>query len=214
MFYKKHIFFLQQLKLNFRFVVISPQQKNMALKIYTKTGDLGNTSLIGGTKVPKSHLRIETYGTVDELNSYIGLVNDHTLDEQSKTMLKEIQDRLFTIGSSLACDPEKEPRMKIPDLTEADITLLEKEMDKMNDVLPAMKSFILPGGHVACSTTHIARCVCRRAERLCVNMQQHELFVDQLVIKYLNRLSDYLFVLARYTGHLLHVEEIKWQPRV
>lgn len=186
----------------------------MSFKIYTKTGDLGKTSLIGGIKVLKSHLRIESYGTVDELNSYIGLVNDHIVDEQSKMVLKEIQDRLFTIGSSLACDSEKEPLMKIPDLKEADITLLESEIDKMHELLPEMKSFILPGGHVAVSTTHVARCVCRRAERICVHLQQDNLFVDPLVIKYLNRLSDYLFVLARYTGHILGITEIKWQPRL
>ena len=186
----------------------------MAFKIYTKTGDLGKTSLIGGTKVPKSHLRIESYGTVDELNSYIGLVNDLINDSDSKIILKEIQDRLFTVGSSLACDPDKEPLMKIPDLKEEDIELLEKEIDKMNEALPAMKSFILPGGHPAVSTIHIARCVCRRAERLCVNMQEHEVFVEPLVIKYINRLSDYLFVLSRYIGLLLNVEEIPWKPRV
>ncbi len=186
----------------------------MASKIYTKTGDLGKTSLIGGTKVPKSHIRIETYGTVDELNSYIGLVSDHLNDTHSKQTLKEIQDRLFTIGSSLACDPDKEPLMKMPDLKETDIVLLEKQIDAMNEVLPAMKFFVLPGGHVAVSTAHVARCVCRRAERLCVNMQEHELFVDPLVIKYLNRLSDYLFVLSRYICHLLQVEEVAWKPRV
>lgn len=186
----------------------------MAFKIYTKTGDLGQTSLIGGVKVPKSHLRIESYGTIDELNSYIGLVSDLITDESSKIMLKEIQDRLFTIGSSLACDPDKEPLMKIPDLKEADVVLLENEIDKMNELLPEMKSFILPGGHPAISTTHIARCVCRRAERLGVNMQEHELFVDPLVIKYINRLSDYLFVLSRYTGHQLNVAEIPWKARV
>jgi cob(I)alamin adenosyltransferase len=186
----------------------------MSFKIYTKTGDLGKTSLIGGTKVAKSHIRIESYGTVDELNSYIGLVNDNITDPNSKIILKEIQDRLFTIGSSLACDPDKEPQMKIPDLKEEDIVILENEIDLMIEVLPVMKSFILPGGHVAVSTTHISRCICRRAERLCVNMQQHELFVDPLVIKYLNRLSDYLFVLARYIGHLLGVDEIPWKPRL
>lgn len=184
------------------------------MKIYTKTGDQGKTSLIGGTKVPKSHIRIEAYGTVDELNSYIGLVMDHLQDTHSKQILNAIQDRLFTIGSSLACDPDKEPLMKIPDLKEEDIVLLEKEMDKMNETLPAMKSFILPGGHVSISTAHVARCICRRAERCCVNMQQQEVFVEPLVIKYLNRLSDYLFVLARYVGHLLNVSEIPWKPRV
>ena len=186
----------------------------MAFKIYTKTGDLGKTSLIGGTKVAKSHIRIESYGTVDELNSYVGLVSDNINDEHTKIILKEIQDRLFTIGSSLACDPGKEPLMKIPDLKEEDIVLLEKEIDMMNETLPAMKSFILPGGHVTVSTAHVARCVCRRAERWCVNMQQHEIFVEPLVIKYLNRLSDYLFVLARFIGHLLGVAEIAWKPRI
>ena len=186
----------------------------MAFKIYTKTGDLGKTSLIGGTKVPKSNIRIEAYGTIDELNSYVGLMADQLNHQQSKTILKEIQDRLFTIGSSLACDPDKEPKLKIPDLKETDIQLLENEIDKMNKGLPEMKSFILPGGHVTISTAHITRCVCRRAERLCVNMQENNLFVDPLVIKYLNRLSDYFFVLARYAGHLLGVEDIPWKPRV
>jgi cob(I)alamin adenosyltransferase len=186
----------------------------MALKIYTKTGDKGTTSLIGGTKVPKSHLRIEAYGTVDELNSFIGLVGDYLKDGPSISTLKEIQDRLFTIGSALACDPEKEPKLKIPDLKESDIDFLEKEIDRMNESLPPMKSFILPGGHVAVSTTHVTRCVCRRAERICVNMQQQQLEIEPLVIKYLNRLSDYLFVLARYTAHQFKVEEIPWKPRL
>ena len=186
----------------------------MALKIYTKTGDLGKTSLIGGTKVPKSHIRIETYGTVDELNSHIGLLTDHVTHQHTKQMLKEVQDRLFTIGSSLACDPDREPLMKIPDLKEADITLLETEIDGMNDVLPAMNFFVLPGGHVSVSQAHVCRCVCRRAERLCVNMKEHEIFVEPLVIKYLNRLSDYLFVVSRYAGLLLGVAEIAWKPRV
>jgi cob(I)alamin adenosyltransferase len=186
----------------------------MALKIYTKTGDLGKTSLIGGTKVPKSHVRIESYGTVDELNSYIGLVNDLFKHEESNIILKEIQDRLFTIGSSLACDPDKEPLMKIPDLKESDVQLLETEMDKMSAVLPAMKSFILPGGNVAVSNFHIARCVCRRAERICVAMQEEEIFIDPLVIIYLNRLSDYLFMMARFAAHVLNVEEVAWKPRI
>lgn len=186
----------------------------MAFKIYTKTGDLGKTSLIGGTKVPKSNIRIEAYGTVDELNSFIGLTSDQLNHETSKIILKEIQDRLFTIGSSLACDPDKESKLKIPDLKESDITLLEKEIDKMNEGLEEMKSFILPGGHVAISTAHVARCVCRRAERICVHMQEDAMAIEPLVIKYLNRLSDYLFVLARYAGHLLGVEDIPWKPRI
>ena len=186
----------------------------MAFKIYTKTGDLGHTSLIGGTKVAKSHIRIETYGTVDELNSYIGLVSDLLSFPEIKVILKEVQDRLFTIGSSLATDPEKDSLMKLPDLKETDVLYLEQQIDEMNEVLPVMKNFILPCGHVAVSTTHIARCICRRAERLCVNLKEHQEFVDPLVIKYLNRLSDYLFVLARYVGHLLNVQEIAWKPRV
>ena len=186
----------------------------MSFKIYTKTGDQGNTSLLGGTKVPKSHLRIETYGTIDELNSWMGLVGDQVSHKKSLLILKEIQDRLFTIGSSLATDPEKEVKLKIPDLHESDIILLENQMDKMNDKLPAMKSFILPGGHVIVSCIHIARTVCRRAERLCVAMQESNQFVDPLVIKYLNRLSDYLFVLARFIAKRLGAEEIAWKPRI
>ena len=186
----------------------------MSTKIYTKTGDKGSTSLIGGTKVPKSHLRIEAYGTVDELNSYIGLCKDLLTDKQSKTILQEIQDRLFTIGSSLACDPAKEPKMKIPDLKEDDISVLEKEIDRMNETLPPMKSFILPGGHSTVSHLHIARCICRRAERCCVRLELEKEEVESIVIKYLNRLSDYLFMLARFTSHQLKVEEIPWRPRV
>lgn len=186
----------------------------MAIKIYTKTGDKGNTTLIGGTKVPKNDIRIETYGTVDELNSWIGMVNDQLNDEAFKNELKEIQDRLFTIGSSLATDAEKEPKMKLPDLNNADIELLEKRIDAMTAELPPMKNFILPGGHVAVSSIHIARCVCRRAERLAVNMQQHELFVDEKLIQYLNRLSDYLFTLARFVAQKLGTEEIPWKARI
>ena len=186
----------------------------MAMKIYTKTGDKGNTSLIGGTKVPKSDVRIDTYGTVDELNSWIGLINDQLNDEEFRPVLKEVQDRLFTIGSSLATDADKAPKMKLPDLKASDIEFLEKQIDQMTAQLPPMKSFILPGGHVAVSSIHVTRCVCRRAERLAVGMQQHDLFVDQQVIQYLNRLSDYLFTLARYAAQKLGAEEIPWKPRV
>ncbi len=185
----------------------------MALKIYTKTGDKGKTSLIGGTKVSKNHIRIESYGTVDELNSFIGLLGDHLNDPHSKDCLREVQDRLFTIGSSLACDEKAENSLKIPDLKEADIRFLENEIDQMTAILPPMRNFILPGGHIAVSTAHITRCVCRRAERICVNMQEQKLTIDPLVIKYLNRLSDYLFVLARYTSFLNHIPEIPWKPR-
>lgn len=285
------------------------QVQVMAIKIYTKTGDKGSTALIGGTKVPKSHLRIESYGTVDELNSFIGLLGDHlaalapadgitsigapagTAPSHPNTavpptvsvpcslpagsspdfhapevgthpvvgapagmtdgvliwtetggtvpmplasggakdgpsaaapvsrpvsqldLLREVQDRLFTIGSSLACDPEKEPKLKIPDLKEEDIERLEKEIDRMEGELPPLKAFLLPGGHVAVSTAHVARCVCRRAERSCVRLAEEGLFVEPAVIRYLNRLSDYLFVLARYIAHGLNVPEIPWKPR-
>lgn len=186
----------------------------MAIKIYTKTGDKGNTSLIGGTKVPKNDIRIETYGTVDELNSWIGLIRDQLNDEEFNNELKEIQDRLFTVGSSLATDAEKEPKMKLPDLHEGDIEYLEKRIDYMTGQLPPMKSFILPGGHPTVSSIHITRCVCRRAERLAVNMQQSELFIDEKIIRYLNRLSDYLFTLARYAAMKLGAEEVAWKARV
>ena len=186
----------------------------MSQKIYTKTGDKGFTSLIGGTKVSKGSLRIEAYGTIDELNSWIGFVNDAISDFSANHALREIQDRLFTIGSSLACDPKKEIKLTIPDLHETDVDLLEKEIDNMNETLPEMKHFILPGGHTTVSITHIARCVCRRAERFCVDLQTADEPVEPLIIKYLNRLSDYLFVLARYAGKLNNVQEIIWKPRL
>ena len=186
----------------------------MSKKIYTKTGDQGSTSLIGGTKVPKNDIRIEAYGTVDELNSWIGLINDQLNRTEFKNELKDIQDRLFTIGSSLACDVDKEPKMKLPDLHETDIKLLEIKIDEMTAQLPPMKSFILPGGHIAVSSIHVCRTVCRRAERLIVGMQEHQLFVDEKIIQYLNRLSDYLFTLARYIAEKLGVAEVPWKPRM
>jgi cob(I)alamin adenosyltransferase len=182
------------------------------MKIYTKTGDKGFTSLIGGTRVPKHHLRIESYGTVDELNSYIGLIRDQEITDHYKDVLKHIQDRLFTIGASLAADPEKS-KMVIPDLNLADIELLEYEMDTMDEQLPQLKHFILPGGDNAISFCHIARCVCRRAERIVVHLAE-ESTVDEKVSIYLNRLSDYLFTLSRKIGSEHNVPENKWIPRV
>ncbi|WP_091374296.1 cob(I)yrinic acid a,c-diamide adenosyltransferase [Mucilaginibacter mallensis] len=182
------------------------------MKIYTKTGDKGFTSLIGGTRVPKHHLRIESYGTVDELNSYIGLIRDQEITAHDKEILKHIQDRLFTIGSSLAADPEKS-RMIIPDLHLADIELLEKEMDRMDGELPQLKHFILPGGSNTISFCHIARCVCRRAERITVHLAE-ESAVDEKVNIYLNRLSDYLFTLARKIGNEHKIPENEWIPRI
>jgi len=185
----------------------------MSFKIYTKTGDLGSTSLIGGTKVLKSDLRIEAYGTIDELNSYIGLCRDLVATEPERQTLREVQDRLFTIGSTLACDPEKDTKMKIPDLHESDITYLENEIDQMDGRLPEMKNFIIPGGHPTLSHLHIARCICRRAERCCVRLHGVSP-LEPIVIKYLNRLSDYIFMLARYQGKQLSVDEIPWRPRM
>jgi cob(I)alamin adenosyltransferase len=182
------------------------------MKIYTKTGDKGQTSLIGGTRVPKHHLRIESYGTVDELNSYIGLIRDQKVSEHQQNLLKEIQDRLFTIGSALASDPEKS-KMKIPDLHQEDIELLEKEIDTMTADLPELRHFILPGGSNAVSFCHLARCVCRRAERICVHLSEDS-FVDEKVMVYLNRLSDYLFVLSRKLCFDNQIEENKWIPRI
>jgi cob(I)alamin adenosyltransferase len=180
------------------------------MKIYTKTGDKGFTSLIGGTRVPKHHLRIESYGTVDELNSWIGLIRDQEIAAEDKELLKQVQDRLFTIGALLAADPERS-QMKTPDLHTADIELLEKEMDNMNLQLPELKHFILPGGSTLISYCHIARCVCRRAERITVQLAE-ESTVDEIVIVYLNRLSDYLFTLARKLGNSYKIPENQWIP--
>lgn len=181
------------------------------MKIYTKSGDKGQTSLLGGTRVSKDDLRIHAYGTVDELNSFIGLLRDQPVNEFRKDFLKEIQDRLFTIGSALAADPTKN-NIKKPDLNENDIKALENRIDEMEKTLPELKAFILPGGHQSVSFCHIARCVCRRAERNTVGLDVISP-VDPLVIMYLNRLSDYLFVLARKMGDELKAEEILWNTR-
>lgn len=182
----------------------------MAFRIYTKTGDLGETALFGGQRLPKAHLRIEAYGTVDELNSHLGLLRDLIEDEPHRQLLRIIQDRLFTIGSNLASDPDKE--MITPDLTPEDIIQLEQEIDRMQTDLPELKNFILPGGHPTVSTCHVARCVCRRTERLVVALAL-ESKVEPKILQYLNRLSDYLFVLARHLGWQLGVEEVHWRPR-
>ena len=182
----------------------------MAFKIYTKTGDRGETSLFGGKRLAKSHIRIDAYGTVDELNAYIGLLRDTVNEKNQKNILKEIQDRLFTIGANLASDPSK--TMKTPDLQLSDIEVLEQQMDLMDKTLPSLKNFILPGGHTVVSFCHIARCVCRRAERLVVALNGME-EVAPILIQYLNRLSDYLFVLSRQIAKDLEVEEVTWHPR-
>ncbi len=182
------------------------------MKIYTKTGDKGYTSLIGGSRILKSHIRIESYGTVDELNSYLGLIYSQVTNIHYQKVLKEIQDRLFTIGAMLASEPVKSKK-QIPDLHLADVELLENEIDVMNEDLPKLRHFILPSGSITASYCHVARCVCRRAERLVVQLAK-ESMVEELVIIYLNRLSDYLFVLSRKINYDIGAEENKWIPRI
>lgn len=183
----------------------------MAHKIYTKTGDKGQTSLIGGTRLPKYHIRIEAYGTVDELNSHVGLLRDVIEDTNTNELLVSIQDRLFTIGSNLAADPERN-KMELPSLFEEDILALEKAIDSMDSIVPEMKSFVLPGGHIHVSYCHIARCVCRRAERAVLKLAENEK-VDEIHFKYLNRLSDYLFMLSRWLTFQYKATEIPWKPK-
>jgi cob(I)alamin adenosyltransferase len=182
----------------------------MSKKIYTKTGDRGQTSLFGGLRLPKSHLRIDSYGTIDELNSYLGLVRDHMESEVYKNQIKYIQDRLFTVGSHLASDPKKD--LLLPDLGEEDIHTLELSMDEMNKELPELKNFIIPGGDRQASFLHVARCVCRRAERRVVALSIED-EVEEIIIRYLNRLSDYLFVLSRYVAMVNGAVETQWIPK-
>lgn len=188
------------------------------MKIYTKTGDKGTTALFGGTRVPKHHIRIDTYGTVDELNATIGVVRDQDIDAHSKEILSEIQYNLFTLGAELATDPKKakfksgKDRLNITRIEAEDIEKLEHEIDAMNEELPQMTHFILPGGHPIVSYCHLARCVCRRSERLATALYDLEPF-DEKLLQYLNRLSDFLFVLARKLTKKLEVEEIQWIPK-
>ncbi|CAM3564681.1 cob(I)yrinic acid a,c-diamide adenosyltransferase [Zobellia roscoffensis] len=187
------------------------------MKIYTKTGDKGTTALIGGTRVKKHHVRIECYGTVDELNSWIGLIRDQEIDSRSKETLTKVQEKLFVVGAILATDPEKatlkngKKRLNISEITAKDIELLEKKIDVMDAALPQMTHFILPGGHTTVSYCHISRTVCRRAERMSTLLYENEPF-NENVLLFLNRLSDYLFVLARILSKNLQAEEIKWIP--
>lgn len=181
------------------------------MKVYTKKGDDGTTSLLGGTRVPKHHLRIEAYGTVDELNSWLGLLKDQPATLPYSDFIQHIQDCLFTLGSTLASDPEAS-RMVLPQITEADVTALEQSIDEMETQLPLLKNFVLPGGHPANSTAHLARCVCRRAERLVVHLHAHSP-LPVVHLHYLNRLSDWLFVFAREMTRLTRTQEITWRPR-
>ncbi len=187
------------------------------MKIYTKTGDKGSTSLFGGERVPKYHIRVEAYGTVDELNSYLGLLRDNIQDNLVRIRLLRIQHELFVIGSLLATPPDKDKlksgkdRLKIDKINEEHIYLLEQEIDEMNAALTPMTHFILPGGHATVSYCHIARNVCRRAERISVQLAENS-HVNKFVLAYLNRLSDYLFVLARKLSKDLQAKEILWKP--
>ncbi|TPV32313.1 cob(I)yrinic acid a,c-diamide adenosyltransferase [Paucihalobacter ruber] len=188
------------------------------MKIYTKTGDTGTTALFGGTRVPKHHIRIESYGTVDELNSNIGLLRDQQMEHSHKEFLMQIQDKLFTVGAILATDPDKailksgQERLNIPKISNDDVEQLEKAIDAMDQELPPMTHFVLPGGHPTVSICHICRCVCRRAERLATALYEISPFHETTLV-YLNRLSDYLFVLARKLSYELKAEEIKWIPK-
>lgn len=187
------------------------------MKIYTKTGDKGTTALIGGTRVPKHHIRIETYGTIDELNSYLGLIRDQDIEDHHKQILIGIQKKLFIISAVLATDPEKailkngKNRLNIPELSSGDINILEQEIDSMNETLSPLTHFVLPGGHQTVSFCHIARCVCRRGERLATALNDFQP-LESLILSYLNRLSDYLFVLARKLTDDMKATEIKWIP--
>ena len=187
------------------------------MKIYTKTGDKGKTSLFGGTRVVKHHIRIDSYGTVDELNSWLGMLRDQGLKEQDSQLIIRIQHNLFTLGAMLATDPEKsklrsgKDRLDIPLIGMAEIEDLELEIDKMNSELPPMTHFILPGGHQVVSICHICRTVCRRAERMTSLLHENEP-LDEHILPYLNRLSDFLFVLARKLSSQFQVDEVKWMP--
>lgn len=181
------------------------------MKIYTKGGDKGKTSLLGGSRVDKFNLRIESYGTVDELNSQVGVVRSYEINEDDANFLIEVQNQLFTMGSQLATEPGN-TKVKIPTLDSSDIEKLESKIDEMDGTLPPMRNFVLPGGNLAVAQTHVARCVCRRAERIVLHLNESEK-VDPLIYKYLNRLSDYFFVLSRKMSHEMNATEIPWTPR-
>jgi cob(I)alamin adenosyltransferase len=180
------------------------------MKIYTKTGDAGTTALFGGARVLKSHDRIEAYGTVDELNSFIGLLRDQPVNQSRQEILSQIQNRLFTIGAILATEPGNE-KVKVPQLEASDVLALEKAIDAMDASLPPLRNFILPGGHASVSFGHVSRTVCRRAERLIIALDA-KVKVQPMVIQYMNRLSDYLFVLCRQMASELGITETPWKP--
>ena len=186
--------------------------KIIIVKIYTKGGDRGTTSLLSGRIVPKHHIRIEAYGTVDELMAFTGLLRDSYHEDHFSHILLEIQDRLMTITSLLAAD-DKSLYNSLPRLAESDVEVLEKEIDRMDEALPPLRSFILPGGHQTASFCHIARTICRRAERIVIKLSE-ESEVDPLIIKYLNRLSDFFFMLSRLISSNLNIKETVWKPKL
>lgn len=181
------------------------------MKVYTKTGDKGETSLFGGKRVRKYNVRIEAYGTSDELNSWIGLIHSQDIEKDYKKTLEIIQDRIFTLGAQLAADPDK-PNLKMPHIVQGDIKLLEDKMDEMDESLPAMTKFTLPGGNTVVSYCHLARTVCRRCERRVIELADNA-EVDELIVQYLNRLSDYLFVLGRKLAQDTNAPEVYWEPK-
>lgn len=180
------------------------------MKIYTKTGDSGKTSLLGGSRVAKYHLRIEAYGTVDELNAHVGLLASYDIAHHHRSTLITVQDHLFTIGAQLATEPG-EKKFKVPKITNDHVLFLEKGIDAMEEELPAMRNFILPGGDMAVAQAHVARCVCRRAERIVLHLKD-ESDVPEPIPVYLNRLSDFLFVLSRKLGMERDAKEMPWIP--
>ncbi len=182
------------------------------MKVYTKKGDAGETALLGGRRVSKSHLRIDAYGTLDELNAFVGLLRDHSEIPEINEKLISIQDRIFTIGSHMAMDKE-DSKMKLPPVTQDDVNALEQWIDEMEQELPPLKSFVLPGGHVTLSYCHVCRTVCRRSERAAVTLT-HDEMINPIILSYINRLSDYFFVLGRYFAKALQVDEVAWEPKM
>ncbi len=179
------------------------------MKVYTKTGDKGTTALIGGKRVRKNHQRIEAYGTADELISFLGLLRDYCGEAKHKEFIFKIQNELMVLSAILATDCES-TLDKIPGLSKESIETIEKEIDSLEILLPPLKAFVIPGGHPAVSTCHIARTVCRRTERTVLSLAENEVVPD-IVIAYLNRLSDYLFVLSRLLTTENHADEIIWK---
>lgn len=181
------------------------------MKIYTRTGDKGYTTLIGGRKIIKNHIRIEAYGTVDELIAHIGLLHDLVGKKEMQDLLTYIEDRLMACAANLASDQEL-PEKNLPEVSDGDVTLLENAIDRMEEALPILDGFVLPGGHPSSSHCHIARTVCRRAERNIIALMQ-ENHVPDILVRYINRLSDFLFVLARKLLFDENKEEIRWDPK-